>query len=224
MAVNETIVTGRKFRKLIDAANKQWQRISFWHKASDCEFDDGKTAETKVGAIDGITSDLSGESETVAASIKCVNQLNSSLVSNIYVGSDGKLHKVQGGADSVLPFNSGVDFSKEKATLVLAMSQNNFGGGSYTCDEDCYIILSKASCTYTGLGGSLVVTSGNVKTYYPLISYGRHGAMYISGNQTLDGTFYTGFACAKCKQGDIVTLDGLAMGHDGMTAFFKFKN
>lgn len=79
MAVNETIVTGRKFRKCIDAVNKQWQRISFWHKASDCEFDDGKTAENKVGAIDGITSDLSGESETIAASIKCVKQVNESL-------------------------------------------------------------------------------------------------------------------------------------------------
>ena len=79
MAVNETIVTGRKFRKLVDSANKSWQRISFWHKASDCEFDDGKTAQTKVGAISGITSDLSGESENVAASIKCVNSLNNSL-------------------------------------------------------------------------------------------------------------------------------------------------
>ena len=33
--------------------------------------------------------------------------VNNSFVSNIYVGSDGKLHKVQGGADSVLPFSSG---------------------------------------------------------------------------------------------------------------------
>ena len=35
-----------------------------------------------------------------------VNELNNSFVSNIYVGDDGKLHKVQGGADSVLPFSS----------------------------------------------------------------------------------------------------------------------
>lgn len=42
MAVNETIVTGRKFRKCIDAASKAWQRISFWTKSSDVEFEDGK--------------------------------------------------------------------------------------------------------------------------------------------------------------------------------------
>lgn len=39
-----------------------------------------KILGTNVGAITGITSDLAGESETVAASIKCVNQLNSSLI------------------------------------------------------------------------------------------------------------------------------------------------
>lgn len=33
--------------------------------------------------------------------------VNSSLVSDIYVGSDGKLHKIIGGADTVLPFSSG---------------------------------------------------------------------------------------------------------------------
>ena len=38
-----------------------------------------KILGTNVGAITGITSDLAGESETVAASIKAVNQLNSKL-------------------------------------------------------------------------------------------------------------------------------------------------
>ena len=70
--------TGKSYN-IFDKVNNVWNKISFWHKASDCEFNDGKTAQTKLGAIDGITSDLSGESETVAASIKCVNQLNSSL-------------------------------------------------------------------------------------------------------------------------------------------------
>lgn len=45
--INEQIVTGRKFRKLIDEASRLWLRISFWTKACDVEFDDGETAETK---------------------------------------------------------------------------------------------------------------------------------------------------------------------------------
>lgn len=79
MAVNETIVTGRKFRKLTDAASKKWQRISFWHKASDCEFNDGKTAEEKLGAIKGITTDLNVTVPGYAADATRVSELNNSL-------------------------------------------------------------------------------------------------------------------------------------------------
>lgn len=51
MTINEQIVTGRKFRKLIDEASRLWLRISFWTKASDVEFDDGEDAETKFSNI-----------------------------------------------------------------------------------------------------------------------------------------------------------------------------
>lgn len=51
MAINEEIVTGRKFRKLLDEATRLWQRISFWTKACDVEFDDGKNAEEKIEYI-----------------------------------------------------------------------------------------------------------------------------------------------------------------------------
>lgn len=50
--VNEEIVTGRVKRRLIDKAAKRWQRLSYWTKASDVEFNDGKTAEEKVTSID----------------------------------------------------------------------------------------------------------------------------------------------------------------------------
>lgn len=80
--MTENIVTGKKYRVLADAANKVWNRISIWSKASDTEFNDGKTAETKLGAINGITSDVNCEDETVAASAAMVNQLNSNLEQN----------------------------------------------------------------------------------------------------------------------------------------------
>lgn len=49
--INETIITGKKFRSLIDKTNRLWQRISFWTSASDVEFSDGATLESKFGAI-----------------------------------------------------------------------------------------------------------------------------------------------------------------------------
>ena len=80
MAVNEQIVTGRKFRKLLDEATKLWQRISFWTKATDVEFDDGQTAESKMGAIKGITTDLNVTETGYAADATMLTQLYSDIV------------------------------------------------------------------------------------------------------------------------------------------------
>ena len=105
--------TGKSYN-IFDKINNVWNKCSFWTHSNDVFYPDGKSATTKHGAINGITSDLSGEAEDIAASIKCVNQLNSSLTtktSNIktYVGSDGKLHfKDASGADTVLNFSSSV--------------------------------------------------------------------------------------------------------------------
>lgn len=107
MAVNEEIVTGRKFRKLIDEATKLWQRISFWTKASDVEFDDGQTAETKVGAINGITDSLVSTSSNIAASAKALSTVNNKLANgrvNIVVTETGLGYKIDG-ADTVTPFS-----------------------------------------------------------------------------------------------------------------------
>lgn len=106
--MSEQIVTGKKYRILTDVAQKVWQRVSFWTKSSDVEFNDGKTAETKVGAISGITDSLVSTSSNIAASAKAVSELNGNLNKiNVYVGGDGKLHFVNsGGADSALNFSS----------------------------------------------------------------------------------------------------------------------
>lgn len=81
MALNETISTGNKYRRLKDASTKLWQRLSFWTKASDVEFDNGATAEASLGNIQGITDSLNSNSSTVAASAAAVNTLNSKLTS-----------------------------------------------------------------------------------------------------------------------------------------------
>jgi len=43
--MTENIVTGRVFRVLSNASQNIWDRISFWKKASDVEFNDGTTLE-----------------------------------------------------------------------------------------------------------------------------------------------------------------------------------
>lgn len=63
MTINEIPVTGRKFRRLVDEAANKWERISFWHKASDCEFDDGMNAQAKLGAIKGFATSIKDTTE-----------------------------------------------------------------------------------------------------------------------------------------------------------------
>lgn len=109
MAINEVTVTGRKFRKLVDETTKLWQRISFWTKASDVEFNDGKTAEEKLGMINGITDNLETKSSNIAASTKMVNALNNKLGGfEPILDATGKItgYKTDiGGADTVFPFS-----------------------------------------------------------------------------------------------------------------------
>lgn len=111
MGINEKIVTGRKWRRLIDKDSKLWQLISWWTKASDVEFDDGKTAEQKLGNIDGITSDFSVNDESIAASSNLTNRAyerfdeftDGGKIKRIIIGEDGKPYiEYEDGADTVL--------------------------------------------------------------------------------------------------------------------------
>ncbi len=109
--VNEIIVTGRVKRRLIDKAAKLWQKISYWTKASDVEFDDGKTAEEKVGDINGITSDFTVGQDDIAASSfitkKIKTDLNAGKINDriqLVIQPDGTLGWKKDGADAVIPF------------------------------------------------------------------------------------------------------------------------
>ena len=69
MASTITKVTGRTYRVLADNTpnNFVWNQLSFWTAASDVEFEDGVDAETKLGAIQGITTSKSITSTGYAA-------------------------------------------------------------------------------------------------------------------------------------------------------------
>lgn len=98
MAVNEEIVTGKKFRRLIDVATNKWRRYSFWNKAKDTECEDGTDVETKVGAIKGITTSTNVSETGYAADAKTVSEINQSLTNlkNPAKGTKGIL--VNGGS------------------------------------------------------------------------------------------------------------------------------
>lgn len=75
---NEIIVTGKRYR-VWDEATSQWKRMSFYTQAEDTAFADGLDAETKVGAINGITSSLASTSENYALSASAGRNLKSQI-------------------------------------------------------------------------------------------------------------------------------------------------
>ena len=100
----------KKFKKYI-LTSSGFQLVSHWTKANTLEFDDGKTAQDKLGAIDGISSSRESNSDKIAASTALVSELNSDLGGNRFgFTSDGQPGYKKAGADTVYPFKSNISF------------------------------------------------------------------------------------------------------------------
>lgn len=82
--MQETIKTGRKYRKCIDntSGNKKWERYSFWSKASDVEFNDGTTVENKMGSFKGVTTN-ENQSAGYAADVTLLKSIKTALTNSI---------------------------------------------------------------------------------------------------------------------------------------------
>ncbi|MCM1234080.1 MAG: hypothetical protein NC489_28585 [Ruminococcus flavefaciens] len=134
--VNEVVVIGRKKRRLIDKQAKLWQRLSYWTSASDVEFGDGKSAEQKVGNINGITSDYLINNEKIAASsaltYKSYNKFNeftdNGKIKRITI-IDGKPYiEYKDGADTVLKKLGNVEISDDTVDLLYHAQRNDSSG------------------------------------------------------------------------------------------------
>lgn len=162
--VNEEIVTGRVKRRLIDKAAKRWQRLSYWTKASDVEFNDGKTAEEKIGNINGISSDIDDESDNLAASMKVVSMLRQSfqdgydaiiaklIALGIDLNGDGTLDSVLNGIDTLMDNikNHPNDFGISTAPKFKKFLFDSYGYGSYTYKGKSGYYLLSYTCPSDG--------------------------------------------------------------------------
>ena len=113
-----SILSGyKKFKKYIKTSYG-FQLQSLWSNANTVEADDGKNMETKVGAINGITSSTTANSTDIAASANLVNTRCNELSNNLGglsfgQDADGNWGFKIGGADPVVPFKGEPDFDYE---------------------------------------------------------------------------------------------------------------
>lgn len=158
-----TVVKDRKEYRIWNVVDKVWHRLNFLTNANSVDAADGKNLQTKVGAIDGITSDVNGESDRIAASIKCVNRLKNNHLGGFtpVIDSTGKItgYKTKVGADTVFPFS---DFSSATVDYVFGILNEtvansvrtlNFGNKQKYIDNYKALIFAfgEPGCLYDAL-------------------------------------------------------------------------
>ena len=141
----------KKFKKYI-LTSSGFQLVSHWTKANTLEFDDGKTAQDKLGAIDGISSSRESNSDKIAASTALVSELNSDLAGYQFRVNNG-VPEYKAGADAVwVPFrqdpkliasyNGSIEYgtitktytaaaAEEIIAIAMGVTGNDYGSAAY---------------------------------------------------------------------------------------------
>ena len=175
----------KKFKKYI-LTSSGFQLVSHWTKANTLEFDDGKTAQDKLGAIDGISSSRESNSDKIAASTALVSELNSDLGGCQFGFTfDGLPGYKKVGADTVYPFKGwyylgeGYSFDLKSFTDYSNFTIDNFIVGS-----------SSAGASQSGGHGEFN-TYAKINGFSLSKSYdNKLGILTINGYSQLAGCWY----------------------------------
>ena len=162
MAVSEKNVTGR-FYRIWSAADKLWHRMSFWTHANDVEFNDGKTAQTKVGAIKGITTSTSATETGYAADATTVAALNQSLGNlnqNLFNNGTVSFYVIAGKQDGWMTFST-LPFLRADLYNITLISQNLLGTLSTATFSNSRFEIRK-----TKYGINLISNDGDVNSWF----------------------------------------------------------
>lgn len=88
-----SVLSGYSKYKRYILTSSGYKLCSHWTSSNTVHFDDGKTAQTKVGAINGITDSLTSTSSNVALSSKAGKSLQDQ-VTQLNTGLDGMLSPI----------------------------------------------------------------------------------------------------------------------------------
>lgn len=143
----------KKFKKYIKTSSG-FQLQSLWTSANTVEADDKRTIQTKVGAINGISSSETANSSEIAASTALTNKMNGTInnLSRDFAGGQmeirlteaGKGEYRKKGADTWIPFRSEIRI----INIFLPPHRDNWG--HMDIDVSDYSTLSIGSVTTSG--------------------------------------------------------------------------
>lgn len=137
MSISSTVFSSTRY---IKNSNGVYQPYSEWTKASDVECDDGKTVESKIGAISGITSSVSSTSTSTALSASAGKGLADRITT-----IENQLSKVYmysvGGTYVVSPSSTGYPMF-DITTLRKAFAKRYGEISQYSSEHTDYIVLA----------------------------------------------------------------------------------
>lgn len=94
--------------RVFDEETEEFKKYSFETLGQSVIFDDGQDAETKLGAINGITDSLVSDSSDIALSAAGAHELNKKFGGLVFKqDAEGNWGYLPKGADTVIPFNNG---------------------------------------------------------------------------------------------------------------------
>ena len=100
------IVSGYQKMKDYIKQSSGYKLISRWANANTLECDDGKTLQSKVGGISGISSSLTANSTTQAASTNLTNQLYQNIQNKATINGNVKFNNISvGNSDIALVYS-----------------------------------------------------------------------------------------------------------------------
>ncbi len=223
-----SIVSGyKKFKKYI-LTSSGFQLVSHWTNANTLQFDDGKTAQAKLGAIDGISSSKDSSSDKIAASTKLVSELNSNLSAadgekfrygKTADGKRGYIITDEAGADTVIPFKGTILSDANIYNQIWASGGNgsHLNVTRYTFNEDyssAFIVQSSAGIMGYGLEAGITYNGNG--TRIPL--YSEQRTIGTDSSQT-----YIVIYIEKPRSGDTLAF-GKAIGAQlRSVSIFAFK-
>ncbi|MFR3659012.1 MAG: hypothetical protein ACLTWK_12175 [Eisenbergiella sp.] len=188
-----SIISGyKKFKKHIKT-NEGFQLQSLWTNANTVEADDKRTMQTKVGAINGISSSETANSGEIAASTALTNKMNGSInqlsrdLGGFSFHSNENGHYLQKGDEMYLLKNKPLEIS-------TWYYQANGGKTEFILDSSEYKKLSigqvdgnGGSMSVLGMASSAITLSKESDGYYDVTAYDQV-VIRISASTYVKGT------------------------------------
>lgn len=216
MAIQEIVSIGNKYRTMSSGEQKIWKRMSFWTKASDVEFNDGTTAEEKLGTVDADLLSTQGELDRFKENLtknltKIANAINKYVTTSTTASVDtmvSNIPKIYAKGQSDLKV-------ARKLTLKANQTGNNVDitdNWYTTCDASAVYTQGKASATISSIDANKI-------SVYLLIHEETHiyGGEHVGGNATLKVTLPDGTSGTKSLSDGKYTSNDLVVSASNET-------